>query len=391
MCTWVFEHSVQYTIQCLWRVVSPHCEDICVHVWYVGSRGVPSFCASIFSVRVCWEIFWSSQNDSKSSGRYSVAQDVFRPAVAVVRPPEKARRTGSCRKCFRQTFVYHLLETQAEERIKNLWKQHPDKLWEVNESLERIEVMFPAACVACRYRSPACLPLKLCWFLSLALRGALSAPLCVVVVVIYILLCFTIFSRRALDHCPFWENRYWVPNPSSSWKKCLYLGTCEPSVEVVVANVSVKGILQGVSWKPFKTCALFDVPGMQMAPCQRMLRPDELQRWLEWCWRCWRTAKPLFHYRKWPFCSHPLFSDPCVSLSFTAGCLQLHPCAHVSYSVINRRSKISLKMTRWLSVSSIFNRNLTVGGPGSSPCLESNESSLTLSVNLFKLISWFLF
>lgn len=219
MCTWVFEHSVQYTIQCLWRVVSPHCEDICVHVWYVGSRGVPSFCASIFSVRVCWEIFWSSQNDSKSSGRYSVAQDVFRPAVAVVRPPEKARRTGSCRKCFRQTFVYHLLETQAEERIKNLWKQHPDKLWEVNESLERIEVMFPAACVACRYRSPACLPLKLCWFLSLALRGALSAPLCVVVVVIYILLCFTIFSRRALDHCPFWENRYWVPNPSSSWKK----------------------------------------------------------------------------------------------------------------------------------------------------------------------------
>lgn len=98
-------------------------------------------------------------------------------------PPEKARRTGSCRKCFRQTFVYHLLETQVEERIKNLWKQHPDTLWKVNESLERIEVMFPAACVACRYRSPACLPLKLCWFLSLALRGALSAPLCVVVVV----------------------------------------------------------------------------------------------------------------------------------------------------------------------------------------------------------------
>lgn len=141
--------------------------------------------------------------------------------------------------------------------------------------------------------------------------------LCCCCCCIYILLCFTIFSHRALDHCPFWENRYRVPNPSSSWQKCLYLGTCEPSVEVVVANVSVKGIWQGVSWKPFKTCASSDVPGMQMASRQRILRPDELQRWLEWCSRCWRTAKPLFHYRKWPFCSHPLFSDPCVSLSFT--------------------------------------------------------------------------
>lgn len=250
--------------------------------------------------------------------------------------------------------------------------------------------MFPAACVSCRYRSPACLPLKLCWFFFPSHCAGLVRPsLCCCCCCIYILLCFTIFSRRALDHCPFLENRYWVPNPS----KCVYLATCEPSAEVVVANVSVKGIWQGVSWKPFKTCAVFDVLGMQMAPRQRILRPDKLQRWLEWRSRCWGTAKPLFHYRKWPFCSHPLFSDPCVSLSFTAGCLQLHPCAHLSHSLINRLSKISLKMTRWLSDSRIFNRILTVGGPGSSywTCLESNESSLALSVNPFELISWFLF
>lgn len=185
MCTWVFEHSVHYTVQCLWRVVSPHCEDICVHVWSVGSRSVPSFCTSIFSVRVCWEFFWSSQNDSSSSGPYSVAQGVFRPAGAVVRPSEKPRRSGSYRKCFRQTFVYHLLETQAEARVKNLWKQHPDKLWKVNKSLERIGVMFPAACVSCRYRSPACLQLKLCWFFSLALRGA-CPPHFVLLLLLYI-------------------------------------------------------------------------------------------------------------------------------------------------------------------------------------------------------------
>lgn len=139
--------------------------------------------------------------------------------------------------------------------------------------------MFPAACVACRYRSPACLPLKLCWFLSLALRGALSAPLCVVVVVVYIF-----YYVLPSFHAGPWITAHFekidteCQTPQAPEKKCLYLGTCEPSVEVVVANVSVKGILQGVSWKPFKTCALFDVPGMQMAPCQRMLRPDELQR-----------------------------------------------------------------------------------------------------------------
>lgn len=220
--------------------------------------------------------------------------------------------------------------------------------------------MFPAACVSCWYCSPACLPLKLCWGFFTLCEELVHPTFCCCC--IYILLCFIIFSRTALDHCPFWENSYWVTNLSSSWKIIIYLPVSQAWRWLWPMWLWRVSDRVGLSWDPFKTCALFDVPGMQMAPHQRIRCPDELQQWLEWCpWR-WRTAKPLFHYRKWPFCSHPMFSDRCVSLSFTADCLKFHPCAHLSDSAINRHSLISLKMTQWLSVSYICNRILTVGG-----------------------------
>lgn len=77
-------------------------------------------------------------------------------------------------------------------------------------------------------------------------------------------------------------------------EKCIYPATCEPSVEVVVANVTVKGIWQGGSLME----AMSVVPGMQMPPRQRILRPDELQQWLQWRLMWWKTTKHLFHSRK---------------------------------------------------------------------------------------------
>lgn len=68
VCTWVYEHNVQHFMRCLWRVFSPHCQDICADAWSAGSCGVPSFSpllylASVSAGKICRKsqnYFWSS-------------------------------------------------------------------------------------------------------------------------------------------------------------------------------------------------------------------------------------------------------------------------------------------------------------------------------------------
>lgn len=80
-------------------------------------------------------------------------------------------------------------------------------------------------------------------FFSLALRGACPSHF-VLLLLLYIYFYYALPSF----HTGPWFTAHFVKidiecqTPQAPEKSCLYLGTCEPSVEVVVANVSVKGI-----------------------------------------------------------------------------------------------------------------------------------------------------
>lgn len=138
---------------------------------------------------------------------------------------------------FKRTFVCRLLEKQLKHVSGTSGKQHWNNLWKVNESLEPTDVLLPPACAFCRYCGPARLSLKLCFFLTL--RGGSSAPPFVVVYIFYYAL--------SSFHTGPWITAHFEKidiecQTFQALEKCIYPATCEPRVEVVVANVTVKGI-----------------------------------------------------------------------------------------------------------------------------------------------------
>lgn len=272
------------------------------------------FSTSIFSLRVCLKNLQKITKLLLELCRFSAtARGVIRPAAAIAGSSDEPHRTRSCRESISERngpfYLHHFawskplfITNAAKAVIKKFWQQHWNNLSKVNKSLEGAEVTLQVFSVNNAAR------LSFHWYyVYFSHRGGLLHPTfccCCIYIFLYVLSSF---------HAGPWITAHFEQidiecQTFQALEKCIYPATCAPSVEVVVANVTVKGIWQGGSLME----ATFDVSGIQIPPCQRILRPDELQLWLEWRSRCWRTAKCLLRYRKWPFCFHRVLPT-CVS------------------------------------------------------------------------------
>lgn len=277
------------------------------------------FSSSIFSLRVCWKNLQKITKLLLELWRFSAtAQGVVRPAVAIAGSSDVPRRTWSFWESISEwngPFYLHHFAWSKALFVRNAAKhalRMSDNTILTSEKLEPIRCRGDVACRLCFLPMQPHLPSTEITFFFLPLWGACPPHL-------FLLLCiyFTVLSSC---HARPWITTHFEKidiecQTFQALEKCIYL----PPVSQVWRRLWPMWLWrvsdrEGLSWKPW---ALFDVPGMQMLPGQRILRPDQLQPWLEWSIRRSKTAKGLFHYRKWPFCSHPLASDPCVSFSFT--------------------------------------------------------------------------
>lgn len=211
------------------------------------------------------------------------------------------------------------------------------------------------------------------WFFS-ALLDAHSAPLVLLWVCtlpsfhveIWMLAFFFFFLKTDIECQAF-----------QAFAKCIYLATCQPKGEFVVANVTGKGNWQRGSFSEvFQACAMFCQPPFSSRTCHackcypvtghRVLTnfiPTNCAKVIE---VVLKVLKPKKKEKMHLTCEHFItetVTSPSLFLThflsqlnaFLLGLLRVHySCAHSSNSITSMLLAKGLKMSRWLSVSGMF-------------------------------------